>query len=130
MADAFPDRARQLVVRAIADPGLGIRRQVLRGDERRAVRRPVPAVSSRPATTASPPPVVSHGEWHIAHGARPLVTKYFPRSRLACDGSNRRSVSGRAFGPMNGRMPTIAGVPATRMTARASAVHLRVLCMG
>src|SRR5436190_23122268 len=63
------------------------------------------------------------------HGVRALVTRYLPRSSRAGVGSKRRSVSGRARGPMNGRIPTTAGSPTTTRTNKTRPIHLIVLRM-
>src|SRR6478672_11209366 len=64
------------------------------------------------------------------HGVRAVVTRYLPRSSRAGDASNRRSVSGRTRGPINGRMPTIAGRPTITTANRIAAVMSRAFFIG
>lgn len=74
---------------------------------------PPPSV---PAFTGKPGAFQSSSEWQYT---QPLtaVTRYRPRSSRCGEGSNRRSDSGRTFGPMIGRMPITAGTPTTTTTS-------------
>src|SRR6516164_10209299 len=58
----------------------------------------------------------SWGEWQYLQPD----DRYLPRSSLCGVESNFRSVSARAFGPMNGRHPIVKVMPSTSNTSSAT----------
>ena len=124
VADPFADRARDLIVGPRADSRFGVGREVRRGHERRPVRlerspREFQARRNR-ETAVRPSSRAENGTGRTAPVRSSPGTGPVRAARLWLE---IPSVNGRAFGPINGRMPTIAGRPiATTASSTAATI--------